>query len=168
LRADRCRVQTGGFCPQGREDGSWDCSRLHPTDYDGCARRGAGHQAFAANRPAGCSGVQAAESELRNGPGKFTTQRTTNNQTSGHVESRLGKRARSCAAVFSAPAAWASPSVALFSGYPPRWHIRSQKRKRSYTELCDGLHNCAPTRHIEDIIQARSGVTVVTVGDLSG
>jgi hypothetical protein len=34
--------------------------------------------------------VQAAESELRNGPGEITTKRTTNNQTSGYVESQIG------------------------------------------------------------------------------
>jgi len=87
----------GGFVSNGAKT-CWHRGGLHPTDYGGHATRSAGHQAFAANRAAGCSGVQAAESELRNGPGEITTKRTTNNQTSGHVESHLGK-ARQCALV---------------------------------------------------------------------
>lgn len=91
LRPDRCRVQTGRLCFKRGQDRCWHRGGLHPTDYGGHATTSAGHQAFAANRLAGCSGVQAAESELRNGPGEITTKRTTNNQTSGHVESHLGK-----------------------------------------------------------------------------
>jgi len=50
----------GGFCL-----GFWIGTGLHPADHDGYATTAAGHQAFAANRPAGCCGVQAAGSELR-------------------------------------------------------------------------------------------------------
>src|SRR5262249_51210508 len=68
---------------------------LHPADYGGHTAGGAGQQAFAEDRPADCSGVQTAKSKLRNGrPGEITTKRTTNNQTSGHVEAALEITAR--------------------------------------------------------------------------
>src|SRR5215469_10355947 len=43
---------------QRNQQGSWDHVRLYPTNYVRDATTRAGHQAFAANRPAGCGGVQ--------------------------------------------------------------------------------------------------------------
>ena len=57
----------GGICSQRRQDGCWDRGRLYPADCGRHAATGAGHQAFAAIRSAGCSGMQGAESEFRNG-----------------------------------------------------------------------------------------------------
>lgn len=87
MRPDRCRVQTSRLCSKRGEDGRWHHRGLHPTDYGGYATSSAGYKPVAADRPTSCSGMQAAKSELRNGqPGEIATKRTTNNQTSGHVE----------------------------------------------------------------------------------
>src|SRR5262249_37483732 len=83
LCPDRCGMQTGRFRRRRLQDGRWDRGRLYPTNYGGYATTsGAGqHEAFAANRPAACGGVQAAEPELRNGAAEITARRTTNKQT---------------------------------------------------------------------------------------
>ena len=47
-----------GFVPNGTNRGSWDNVRLYPANYVRNATTEAGHQGFAANRPAGRSGVQ--------------------------------------------------------------------------------------------------------------
>ena len=67
MRPNQSGVHTGGFCSQRRQDGCWDRDRLYPADYGRDAPTAAGHQAFAAARPAGRGGMQGAESEFRNG-----------------------------------------------------------------------------------------------------
>src|SRR5262249_19835149 len=82
LCPDRCGMETGRFYRQRRQDGHWDRGGLHPTNYGGYATTSAaGHEAFATNRPAACGGVQAGESELRNGAAEITAGRTANQQT---------------------------------------------------------------------------------------
>jgi len=81
-------MQTGGLYPQRRQEWCRDRGGLHSANHDGHAAGAAGHQAFAANRPPGRGGVQAAESELRNGrQGENAAERTANYQTAGHIGS---------------------------------------------------------------------------------
>jgi len=79
LRPNHGGMQKGRFCCSRHQEGCRDRVGLHPTDHAEHATTEGGHQAFAANRPAACGGLQGAESEVRNGPrGKITTERIAN------------------------------------------------------------------------------------------
>ena len=60
-------MHAGWLCSLRRQDGCWDRGGLYQADYGRDATTKAGHQAFAATRPAGRSGMQGAKSEFRNG-----------------------------------------------------------------------------------------------------
>ena len=95
MRPNHGGMQKGGVCCSRYQEGCRDGVGLYPTDHAGHATTEGGHQAFASNRPAACGGLQGAEPEVRNGPrGEITTERIANDQTVGHVETRVSRSPR--------------------------------------------------------------------------
>jgi hypothetical protein len=96
MRPDHGGMHAGGLCSQRCQDGRWARGGLYPTHYRRYATTTAGHQGFAANRPTGRDGVQAAKSELRKG----RRGEPADGETVGHVEVPVSRRNGVCARAF--------------------------------------------------------------------
>jgi hypothetical protein len=127
MRPDHGGMHAGGLCSQRCQDGRWTRGGLYPTHYRRYATTTAGHQGFAANRPTGRDGVQAAKSELRKG----RRGEPADAETVGHVEVLVSRRNGVC--VLSCARRKRRPSLTSISRTNPDGNQRpscSRKMRR--------------------------------------